>query len=150
MTLKDQLSDDMKSALRAKDRERLAVLRMVLSAVQQRELDEQAELDDAGVLAVIDKMVKQRRDAEQQYRDADRTGLADAEAAEIVVLESYLPEQLSDADLDDMVATAIRETGADSMREMGQVMGVLKSRVQGQADMGTVSARVKTKLGGSG
>lgn len=149
MTLKDRLSDDMKSALRAKDRERLAVLRMVMSAVQQRELDDQSELDDAGVLAVIDKMVKQRRDAEQQYRDADRTALADDEAAEIVVLESYLPQQLSDADLDGMVDAAIEEAGAESMRDMGKVMGVLKPRVQGQADMGTVSARVKARLGGS-
>lgn len=146
--LKDQLSDDMKSALRAKDRERLAVLRMLLSAVKQRELDDQSQLDDAGVLAVIEKMVKQRRDAESQYREAGRTELADAEAAEIVVLESYLPEQLSQAELDAMVAAAVTETGAASMQDMGRVMGALKPKVQGRADMGAVSAAVKSRLGG--
>lgn len=148
MTLKEQLSDDMKSAMRAKDRERLAVLRMTLSAIQQRELETQAALEDAEVLAVIEKIVKQRRDAEQQYRDAGRTELADAEAAEVVVLESYLPEALSEAELAHLVDAAIAETGAGSMRDMGQVMGVLKPRVQGRADMGAVSAAVKARLGG--
>lgn len=147
MTLKEQLSDDMKSALRAKDRERLAVLRMLLSAVRQREIDERIELDDAGVLALIDKMVKQRRDAETQYRDAGRDELADAEAAEVVVLETYLPDALSDQELADLVAAAVTQSGAQSMQDMGKVMGILKPQVQGRADMGAVSAAVKSRLG---
>lgn len=147
MSLKNRLSEDMKSAMRSRQRERLAVLRLIQSTIKQRELDDQTELDDAGVLAVIEKMVKQRRDAEQQYRDADRTELAEAEAAEIAVLEAYLPEQLSDADLDAMITAAIEETGAKSMGDMGAVMGALKPRIQGQADMGAVSGRVKAKLG---
>ncbi len=147
MTLKEQLSDDMKSALRAKDRERLAVLRMLLSAVRQREIDERIELEDAGVLALIDKMVKQRRDAETQYRDAGRDELADAEAAEVVVLETYLPDALSDQELADLVAAAVTQSGAQSMQDMGKVMGILKPQVQGRADMGAVSAAVKSRLG---
>lgn len=147
MSLKNRLSEDMKSALRAKETERLSLLRMTISAVKQRELDEKIELDDAGVLAVIEKMVKQRRDAEQQYRDADRAELADAEAAEIAVLETYLPTQLSEAELDAMITAAINETGAESMRDMGSVMGALKPRIQGQADMSAVSDMVKAKLG---
>lgn len=147
MTLKEQLSDDMKSALRAKDRERLAVLRMLLSAVRQREIDERIELDDAGVLALIDKMVKQRRDAETQYRDAGRDELADAEAAEVVVLETYLPDALSEQELADMVTAAVTQSGAQSMQDMGRVMGILKPQVQGRADMGAVSAAVKSRLG---
>ncbi|MDT0618940.1 GatB/YqeY domain-containing protein [Salinisphaera sp. P385] len=146
MTLKEQLSDDMKSALRAKDRERLAVLRMLLSAVRQWEIDERIELDDAGVLALIDKMVKQRRDAETQYRDAGRDELADAEAAEVVVLETYLPDALSDQELADLVAAAVTQSGAQSMQDMGKVMGILKPQVQGRADMGAVSAAVKSQL----
>lgn len=150
MTIKERLSDDMKSAMRSKERDRLAVVRMIQSTVKQREIDEQSELDDAGVLAVLEKMIKQRRDAEQQYRDANRPELADAEVAEIAVLEAYLPEQLSDTDLDAMITAAIAEAGAESMRDMGAVMGVLKPRIQGQADMGAVSARVKARLDGNG
>lgn len=134
--------------MRDKDRVRLTVLRMLRSAIQQRELDDQTELDEPGKLAVIEKMIKQRHDAEQQYRDANRADLANAEAAEITILEAYLPEQLSDADLDSMVTAIISDTGAKSMRDMGTVMGALKPRVQGQADMGVVSAKVKAKLAG--
>lgn len=148
MSLKDQLAEDLKSALRAKDRERLSVLRMLLSAIRQKEIDEQVELDDNDVLAVIEKMVKQRRDSEKQYRDAGRPELADAESAEIVVLESYLPEPLGEAELAESIDAAIAETGAESMRDMGKVMGVLKPKVQGRADMGAVSAKVKEKLSG--
>lgn len=148
MTLKEQLAEDMKSALRAKDRERLGVLRMLLSTIKQRELDDQTELDDDAALAVIEKMVKQRRDAESQYRDAGRDDLADAESAEIVVLERYLPEPLSESELGQLVDAAVAETGAESMRDMGKVMGVLKPRVQGRADMGAVSQRVKARLQG--
>lgn len=147
MTLKEQLADDMKSALRAKDRERLAVLRMLLAEIQRKELDDQTEFGDDGVLAVIGKMVKQRRDAESQYREAGRADLADAESAEIVVLESYLPEPLDEAALGALIDETIAETGAASMQDMGKVMGMLKPKIQGRADMGTVSARVKAKLG---
>lgn len=149
MSLKTRLFDDVKSAMRSKDRERLSVLRMLRSAIQQRELDDQGELDDAGVLATIEKMVKQRRDAEQQYRDANRAELADAEAAEIAVLQSYLPAQLSDSELDALIAAAIKDSGAESMRDMGLVMGMLKPNVQGRADMGAVSAHVKARLSGN-
>ena len=146
MSLKAQLQDDMKSAMRTRDKERLAVIRMLMAAVKQREVDERSELADAEVLAVIEKMIKQRRDAEQQYRDADRPELADAEAAEIAVLEHYLPTQLSETEIDQAIETAITETEAASMRDMGKVMGVLKPRLQGQADMAVVSQRLKTRL----
>ena len=150
MSLKAQLQDDMKSAMRTRDKERLGVIRMLLAAIKQREVDQPAdnrsELSDADVLAVIEKMVKQRRDAEQQYREADRAELADAETAEIAVLENYLPAQLSDAQIDQAVETAITDSQASSMRDMGQVMGLLKSRLQGQADMGVVSQRLKARL----
>jgi hypothetical protein len=146
VSLKAQLQDDMKSAMRTRDKERLAVIRMLMAAVKQREVDERNELADADVLAVVEKMVKQRRDAEQQYRDANRPELADAEAAEIAVLENYLPAQLSDAEIDQAIETAIGESGAESMRDMGKVMGVLKPRLQGQADMAVVSQRLKARL----
>jgi hypothetical protein len=150
LSLKAQLQDDMKSAMRTRDKERLGVIRMLLAAIKQREVDQPAdnrsELSDADVLAVIEKMVKQRRDAEQQYREADRAELADAETAEIAVLENYLPAQLSDAQIDQAVETAITDSQASSMRDMGQVMGLLKSRLQGQADMGVVSQRLKARL----
>tara|TARA_B100002049_G_scaffold15101_1_gene10459 strand:+ start:1041 stop:1484 length:444 start_codon:yes stop_codon:yes gene_type:complete len=146
VSLKAQLQDDMKSAMRTRDKERLAVIRMLMAAVKQREVDERSELSDADVLAVVEKMVKQRRDAEQQYRDADRPELADAEAAEIAVLEHYLPAQLSEAEIDQAIEKAIVESEASSMRDMGKVMGVLKPRLQGRADMAVVSQRLKTRL----
>jgi hypothetical protein len=148
MSLKQQLAEEIKSALRARDRERLSVLRMLWSAVKQKEIDERSELGDDGVLAVVEKMIKQRRDSEKQYRDAGRAELADAESAEIVVLKSYLPEPLSDAELAELIDAAVAETGAESMRDMGKVMGVLKPKAQGRADMGAVSAKIKAKLGG--
>ncbi|MES1955577.1 GatB/YqeY domain-containing protein [Salinisphaera hydrothermalis] len=146
MNIKDQLSEDMKSAMRARDKERLAVIRMVNAAIKQREIDDGTTLEDPDVLAVIEKMVKQRRDAESQYRDAGREELADAEAAEISVLEHYLPDQLSEAEIDAAVDRAIADTGAESMRDMGKVMGQLKSELAGQADMAVVSQRLKAKL----
>ncbi|GAB3680498.1 GatB/YqeY domain-containing protein [Salinisphaera aquimarina] len=148
MSLKAQLQDDMKSAMRTRDKERLGVIRMLMAAIKQREVDERIELDDAAVMAVLEKMIKQRRDAETQYRDANRPELADAEAAEIAVLEHYLPAQLSDAEIDTAIDTAIAETGATSMRDMGQVMGTLKAKLQGQADMAVVSQRLKARLQG--
>jgi len=146
LSLKDQLQDDMKSAMRTRDKERLAVIRMLRAAIKQREIDEQKELDDTETLAVLEKMVKQRRDAETQYRDAGRDELADAEAAETVVLEHYLPTRLSDTEIDTAIDAAIAEHEATSMRDMGQVMGTLKTRLQGQVDMAVVSQRLKTRL----
>ncbi|HET7314465.1 MAG TPA: GatB/YqeY domain-containing protein, partial [Salinisphaera sp.] len=134
VNLKDQLQDDMKSAMRARDKERLSVIRMVNAAIKQREIDERTTLDDAGALAVIEKMLKQRRDAESQYRDAGRDELADAEAAEISVLEHYLPARLSETEIDAAIDRAIADTGADSMRDMGKVMSRLKAELAGQAD----------------
>lgn len=146
MSLKALLQDDMKSAMRTRDKERLAVIRMLMAAVKQREVDERSDLDDADVLAVVEKMIKQRRDAEQQYRDANRPELADAETAEIAVLEHYLPAQLSEAEIDQAIETAVAESQAGSMRDMGTVMGLLKPRLQGQADMAVVSQRLKARL----
>lgn len=147
MTLKEQLQDDIKNAMRAKERDRLTVLRLVHSAIRQREIDDQVELEDADVLAVLDKMVKQRRDSINQYKDAGRDELAEAEVAEIAILEDYLPQQLSEAELEALVSSAIAESGASSMRDMGQVMALLKPKTQGRADMGAVSAKVKAQLG---
>ncbi|MDN5862904.1 MAG: GatB/YqeY domain-containing protein [Salinisphaera sp.] len=147
MTLKEQIGEDMKSAMRARERERLSVVRMLLAAIKQKEIDERVSLDDAGVLAVVEKMVKQRRDAESQYRDAGRAELAAAEAAEIAVLGAYLPEPLDDVALQGLIEDAITATGATTMRDMGQVMGVLKPQVQGRADMAAVSGAVKKRLG---
>ncbi|MGN8159049.1 GatB/YqeY domain-containing protein [Salinisphaera sp. RV14] len=146
MNIKDQLSEDMKSAMRARDKERLSVIRMVNAAIKQREIDNGTTLEDADVLTVIEKMVKQRRDAESQYRDAKRDELADAEAAEISVLEHYLPAQLSESEIDAAVDRAIADTGAASMQDMGRVMGQLKGELAGQADMSVVSQRLKAKL----
>lgn len=146
MTLKQHIQDDMKTAMRARDKARLSVIRLIQSAIKQREVDEQTELDDGAVLAVIEKMLKQRRDAETQYRDAGRDELAAAEAAEMAVLESYLPKQLTAEEIDAAIDTAIADTGAASMRDMGKVMAALKPKLQGQADMSEVSKRVKAKL----
>jgi uncharacterized protein YqeY len=146
--LKQQLTDDMKAAMRSKDKPRLGVVRLVLAAIKQREVDERVELDDAQVLAVLDKMVKQRRDSVKQYEEAGRQELADQESYEISVLQEFLPAALSEAEIDELIKAAIESTGATSMKEMGQVMGVLKPQVQGRADMGAVSARIKSQLGG--
>lgn len=146
MSLKEQLKNDMKSAMRGREKNRLAVIRMLNAAIKQREIDDSTTLDDAGVLAVIEKMVKQRRDAAAQYRDADRMELAEAEEAEIAVLDDYLPEQLSDEAIDGAIDSAIADNNAESMRDMGKVMGALKRQLQGQADMAVVSQRLKAKL----
>jgi uncharacterized protein YqeY len=146
MTLKGQIQNDMKDAMKAGDKDRLKVVRMLLAAVKQVEIDRRIEMDDATVLGVVDKMVKQRRDSVSQFRAAGRDDLADAEMAEITVLEAYLPEPLSDAEIDSLVARAIAESGAANVRDMGKVMGRLKAEVQGRADMGAVGARVKARL----
>ena len=147
MSLKDQITADMKSAMKAGDKDRLKVVRLILAAVKQIEIDKRIELDDAAVLSVLDKMVKQRRDSIEQFLNGNRKDLADIEQAEIVVLDTYLPERLSDAELDALINEAISATGAESIRDMGKVMGQIKSKAAGRADMGTVGAKVKARLG---
>jgi uncharacterized protein YqeY len=147
MSLKGQITDDMKSAMKAGEKDRLKVVRLILAAIKQVEVDKRIELDDAAVLSVMDKMVKQRRDSVEQFQKGNRNDLADIELAEIAVLENYLPEQLSDAELDAMIDAAIASTGAESIRDMGKVMGQIKAQAAGAADMGAVGAKVKARLG---
>jgi uncharacterized protein YqeY len=148
MSLKARIVDDMKTAMRAKETARLSTIRLLLAAMKQREVDERIELTDADVLAIIDKMVKQRRDSVTQFEAGKREDLAAAERAEIVVLEGYLPARLSDAEIDVLIAEAIATTGASGMAAMGKVMGLVKPKVAGRADMGAVSAKIKAKLAG--
>ncbi len=146
--LKQRIQADVTAAMRAKDKPRLGALRLVTAAIKQVEVDSRSELDDAGVLGVLEKMLKQRRDSLEQYQSAGRTDLADQERFEIALIETYMPEALPADELEALIDAAIAETGAASMRDMGKVMGVLKPRVQGRADMGAVSAAVKQKLAG--
>ncbi|MDJ0711118.1 MAG: GatB/YqeY domain-containing protein [Woeseiaceae bacterium] len=147
MSLKDQITQDMKSAMKAGDKDRLKVVRLMLAAIKQVEVDKRIELDDADVLSVLDKMVKQRRDSVEQFEKGNREDLATIERDEIAVLEKYLPEQLSADDLVALVDEVIAATGAASMKDMGKVMGQIKARAAGRADMGAVSATVKERLG---
>ncbi|HEV2321593.1 MAG TPA: GatB/YqeY domain-containing protein [Gammaproteobacteria bacterium] len=147
MSLKDQITSDMKEAMKAGAKERLAVIRLILAAVKQKEVDERITLDDAQLLAVLDKMLKQRRESVAQFLQGNRKDLADKEEAEIKVIQSYMPAQLSDAELDKLVAEAVAQSGAASVKDMGKVMGILKPQVTGKADMSAVSARIKAKLG---
>ena len=147
MSLKGQITDDMKSAMKAGEKDRLKVVRLILAAIKQVEVDKRIELDDAAVLSVLDKMVKQRRDSVEQFQKGNRNDLAEIELAEIAVLEKYLPEQMSDAELDAMIDAAIASTGAESIRDMGKVMGQIKAQAAGAADMGAVGAKVKARLG---
>ncbi len=146
MSLKNQITEDMKSAMKAGDKDRLKVVRLIMAAIKQVEVDKRVELDDAGVLAVLDKMVKQRRDSVEQFEKGNREDLAAIERAEIAVLDQYLPEQLSDEELAGLVDEAIAATGATSIRDMGKVMGQIKAKAAGRADMGAVSATVKARL----
>ena len=148
MSLKTQLTDDMKTAMKAGDKERLGVIRLINAAIKQKEVDERIELDDAQVLAVLDKMVKQRRDSVSQYDAAGREDLAGVERAEIAVIEHYLPAKMSEAEIVDVVDGAIRDSGAAGPADMGKLMGALKPKLAGQADMGLVSTLVKRKLAG--
>jgi hypothetical protein len=150
MTLKAQISEDMKTAMKAGDKDRLKVVRLILAAIQQIEIDQRTELDDSGVLRVLDKMVKQRRDSVSQFQAGGRQDLVDIEVQEIAVLEEYLPEQLSEAELDDIIEQAIADSRAESIRDMGKVMGMVKAKAAGRADMGAVGARVKQRLGAAG
>lgn len=146
--LRDRILDDVKSAMRARAKERLGVLRLITAAIKQREVDARITLDDAGVLQVLDKMVKQRRDSEAQYRGAGREDLAAQEAFELGILSEYLPAALSEAELGALIESAIARTGATGMKDMGKVMGELRPQVQGRADMAAVSAAVKHRLAG--
>ncbi|MBU6421930.1 MAG: GatB/YqeY domain-containing protein [Gammaproteobacteria bacterium] len=148
MPLKDRITADMKDALRAGDKPRLGVIRLILAAIKQREVDERIQLDDTQVLAVLDKMLKQRRESIVQFEKGARADLVAREQAEIAVIQSYLPAQLAEAELDQLIAAAMQKSGAASVRDMGKVMALLKPQVQGRADMGAVSARIKAKLGG--
>ena len=148
MSLKQQLTDDMKAAMKAGEKERLATIRLVNAAIKQREVDERIELDDAQVLAVLEKLVKQRKDSVTQYEAANREDLAAIERAEILVIEQYLPAKLGEAEVLAAIEAAVAETGAAGPADMGKVMGVLKPRLAGQADMGQVSALLKRRLAG--
>jgi len=146
MALKERITEDMKTALRAGDKERLAAIRLALAAIKQREVDERISLDDTQVLSVLEKMIKQRREAIVQFESGGRADLVAKESAEIKVLQQYLPAQLSDAEIEALIAAAIAASGAASMKDMGKVMGLVKPKAQGRADMGAVSARIKQKL----
>ena len=144
--LKKRIIDDMKLAMKAKDKQALKAIRMILGAVKQKEVDDRIELDDVQVLAVIQKMVKQRKDSISQFSDAGRTDLVEVEETELVVINSYMPEQLSDAEVAEAVDKAITDSGSDSIKDMGKLMGMLKGQLDGKADMGLVSRLIKNKL----
>ena len=146
MSLKETLTNDMKSALKAGDKDRLKVVRLLLADIKRVEVDGRKELDDAAILSVIEKAVKQRRDSIEQFTKGDRADLAAIEQAELDVIETYLPEQLSDEELDALIDAKIAATGAEGIRDMGKVMGAIKSEAAGRADMGAVGARVKARL----
>ncbi len=148
MSLKTRVTDDMKSAMKAKDAPRLSAIRLLLAALKQKEVDERVELTDADVLGIIDKMLKQRRDSIAQYQAAGRQDLADVEAFEIEVLTTYMPQQLSDAEVAQSIADAIAETGAQGAKDIGKVMTLLKPRLAGKADLAKVSGLVRAKLAG--
>ena len=142
-SLKERIRDDMKASMKSGDKARLGVIRMILAAIKQVEVDERIELDNDRVIVVLDKMLKQRRESIKQYRDANRIDLAEIEEAEVLVIQDFLPQALTEAEIDEMVAKAIAETGAESVKDMGKVMAILKPQMQGRADMALVSARIK-------
>jgi uncharacterized protein YqeY len=146
MPLKERITEDMKGAMRAGEKERLGTIRLVLAAIKQREVDERITLDDGQVLAVLEKMIKQRKESITQFESGGRADLVAKEQAELTVLQSYLPAQMSDAEIDALIAEAVSASGATSIKDMGKVMGIVKSKAQGRADMGAVSARIKQKL----
>ena len=147
MSLKERIQQDVKDAMRAREKSRLATIRLVTAAIKQREVDERIELDDAQVLAVLDKMVKQRRESISQFEKAGRDDLILQEASELEIIQSYLPEQLTEAEITALIDAAMEATGATSIKDMGKVMGQLKPKLQGRADIGAVSAMIKTRLG---
>jgi len=147
-TLKERITDDMKAAMRSGEKERLGTIRMITAAIKQREVDERITLDDSQVLSVLEKMIKQRKESLEQFQAGNRQDLADKESAEITLLQSYMPAQLSGAELDALINEAVSATGAASIKDMGKVMGLIKAKAQGRADMGAVGAKIKAKLGG--
>ncbi len=147
-SLKERITDDMKAAMRSGEKERLGVIRMITAAIKQREVDERITLDDAQVLTVLEKMVKQRKESVVQFQAGNRTDLVDRENAEIALLQGYLPKQLSELELDALIGEAIAAVGATTIKDMGKVMGIIKGKAQGQADMAVVGAKIKAKLGG--
>ncbi|MFM0548978.1 GatB/YqeY domain-containing protein [Paraburkholderia strydomiana] len=146
MSLRDRINDDMKAAMRARETERLGTIRLLLAAIKQREVDERVTLDDTAITAVIDKMIKQRKDSISQFEGAGRTDLADKEKAELAILSAYMPAQMSEAEIVSEVQAAVAQTGAAGPQDMGKVMGVLKPKLAGRADMTAVSAQVKAAL----
>ena len=148
MSLKERITDDMKAAMRSGEKERLGLIRMITAGIKQREVDERITLDDGQVLAVLEKMIKQRKESVEQFKAGNRQDLVDKEAAEIVLLQSYLPSQLSDADIDALIKEAVAATGAAGIKDMGRVMAFIKGKAQGRADMGAVGAKIKARLSG--
>ena len=144
--LKQLITNDMKLAMKAQDKPALKAIRMIIGAIKQKEIDDRIELNDSQVLAVIQKMVKQRKDSISQFSDAGRTDLVEVEESELVIINNYMPEQLSDDEVDTAVTKAIADSGADSMKDMGKLMGILKVQLDGKADMGAVSQLIKAKL----
>ena len=148
MTLKERITEDMKTAMRSGEKDRLAVIRLLQAAIKQREVDERITLDDAQITSVLEKMIKQRKESIVAFEKGARADLVAKETAEIAILQPYLPAQLGEAELDALIAEAIAATGAASIKDMGKVMGIVKAKAAGKADMGAVGARIKAKLGG--
>ncbi len=146
--LKSRIQEDVKGAMRARDRQRLDALRLITAAIKQKEVDERVDLDDRGVITVLEKMIKQRRDSIDQFNKAGRDELAAREAFEIEIIQQYMPAAMGESEVEALIDAALEETGASEMKEMGKVMGALKPKLQGRADMGAVSAKVKARLGG--
>jgi len=145
--LKNRIKDDMKQAMRAKDKDRLKIIRMILAAVKQIEVDERIELDDERIIATLDKMLKQRRESIKQFNEAGRTDLTEIEEAEALVIQDFLPKALTEMEIEEMVANAVSDSAAESMKDMGKIMGILRPQMLGRADMSIVSSVIKAKLG---
>jgi uncharacterized protein YqeY len=150
MSLKERITDDMKAAMRAGEKQRLGLIRMITSAIKQREVDERIVVDDTQVLSVLEKMIKQRKESLVQFQAGNRQDLVEKEAAEIALLQGYLPSQLNPAEIDALIDEAVAATGATSIKDMGKVMAVLKTKAQGRADLGKIGATIKAKLSGGG
>jgi len=148
VSLKERITDDMKAAMRAGEKERLGVIRMITSAIKQREVDERIVLDDTQVLSVLEKMIKQRKESLTQFQAGNRQDLVDKESAEITLLQGYMPTRLSESEIDALIADAVAATGAASIKDMGKVMGIIKAKAQGRADMAEVGAKIKARLSG--
>jgi uncharacterized protein YqeY len=146
MSLKERITEDMKAAMRSGEKEKLGVIRMITSAIKQREVDERITLDDLQVLSVLEKMIKQRKESLVQFKAGNRQDLVDKEASEITLLQGYLPTPLSDSDIDALIGDAIAETGAASIKDMGKVMAIIKAKAQGRADLGQVGSKIKARL----